>query len=164
MRHGWLLCSDVRHPYVGCVANPSCRDLRGLSCSGLSNPLGECACRTRTVAIGDFVNQQPDRPVSITSARASHSVDIHKRQTRYLLSMGIRTTCFVLAIVTTGLAAVGVRRGRRVPPVCRCRPRQRDRPAIAAGPAAFVREEHRVLEGPVDEGTGGSEDLGLESP
>jgi Flp pilus assembly protein TadB len=48
------------------------------------------------------VNQRPDLPVSITSARASRSSDIHKREMRYLLSMAIRTLCFVLAIVTSG--------------------------------------------------------------
>ena len=48
------------------------------------------------------VNQHPEHPVSITSARPSRSEDMHKRQMRYLLSMGIRTVCFVLAIVTTG--------------------------------------------------------------
>jgi hypothetical protein len=48
------------------------------------------------------VNQHPDVPVRITSARPSRSEDIHRRQTRYLTSMAIRTVCFVLAIVTTG--------------------------------------------------------------
>ncbi|MBA2574312.1 MAG: DUF3099 domain-containing protein [Nocardioidaceae bacterium] len=47
------------------------------------------------------MNQQ-DSPVAITSARPARSVDIRRRQTRYLLSMGLRTICFVLAIVTTG--------------------------------------------------------------
>ncbi len=47
------------------------------------------------------MNQQDD-PVAITSVRPARSVDIRQRQTRYLLSMGIRTLCFVLAIVTTG--------------------------------------------------------------
>ncbi|MBA2444451.1 MAG: DUF3099 domain-containing protein [Nocardioidaceae bacterium] len=47
------------------------------------------------------MNQQ-DNPVAITSVRPARSVDIRRRQTRYLLSMGVRTICFVLAIVTTG--------------------------------------------------------------
>ncbi|MDP9445218.1 MAG: DUF3099 domain-containing protein [Actinomycetota bacterium] len=41
-------------------------------------------------------------PVRITSARTGHSADVHARQTRYLLSMGVRTACFLLAVVTTG--------------------------------------------------------------
>lgn len=45
---------------------------------------------------------QHDNPVAITSVRPARSVDIRRRQNRYLISMGIRTICFVLAIVTTG--------------------------------------------------------------
>jgi len=48
------------------------------------------------------VNQYHDDPVNITSARPSRSSDISRRQTRYLMSMAIRTACFVLAVVTTG--------------------------------------------------------------
>jgi hypothetical protein len=42
------------------------------------------------------------RSVGITSAHSSHSERIRGRQTRYLISMGIRTACFVLAVVTDG--------------------------------------------------------------
>ncbi|CAA9370235.1 MAG: hypothetical protein AVDCRST_MAG21-707 [uncultured Nocardioidaceae bacterium] len=45
---------------------------------------------------------QMQEPVNITSARVSHSVDLKRRQTRYLFSMLTRTVCFVLAIVTEG--------------------------------------------------------------
>ena len=48
------------------------------------------------------MNQHPDQPVVITSARMSHSEDLRRRQRRYLVSMGIRTVCFVLAIVASG--------------------------------------------------------------
>ena len=41
-------------------------------------------------------------PVRITSAQRSHRDDIAARQRRYLISMGIRTLCFVLTIVTIG--------------------------------------------------------------
>ncbi len=41
-------------------------------------------------------------PVRITTAHRGHSDDLKQRQTRYLISMGIRTACFVLAVVTTG--------------------------------------------------------------
>ena len=40
--------------------------------------------------------------VSITSARKGHSADLAGRERRYLISMGVRTICFVLAVVTTG--------------------------------------------------------------
>jgi hypothetical protein len=40
--------------------------------------------------------------VRITSAHAGHSERVRGRQRRYLLSMGIRTLCFVLAVVTDG--------------------------------------------------------------
>jgi hypothetical protein len=39
--------------------------------------------------------------VSITSARRSLSEDVSSRTRRYLLLMGIRTTCFVLAVAFT---------------------------------------------------------------
>ncbi len=38
-------------------------------------------------------------PVRITTATRSRSDDIGRRQRRYLLSMGVRTVCFVLAVV-----------------------------------------------------------------
>jgi hypothetical protein len=40
--------------------------------------------------------------VRITSAGRSHSEDIRHRQRRYLISMGIRTACFVAAIFSIG--------------------------------------------------------------
>ncbi len=36
---------------------------------------------------------------SITSARRALSEDLHARNVRYLVSMGIRTACFFLAVV-----------------------------------------------------------------
>ena len=41
-------------------------------------------------------------PVRITTATRSHHDDIGIRQRRYLISMGIRTACFVLAVVCIG--------------------------------------------------------------
>jgi hypothetical protein len=43
-----------------------------------------------------------DSVQKITGARRSLSEDIRARQTRYLLSMGVRTICFVLAVFTSG--------------------------------------------------------------
>lgn len=42
------------------------------------------------------------QPVRITTAPRSRAQDIAKRQKRYLISMGIRTLCFVLAVVSIG--------------------------------------------------------------
>ena len=39
---------------------------------------------------------------SITSARRALSEDLHDRNIRYLVSMAIRTACFLLAFVVTG--------------------------------------------------------------
>ena len=41
-------------------------------------------------------------PVRITTATRSRREDIAMRQRRYLISMGIRTACFVLAVLSIG--------------------------------------------------------------
>jgi Protein of unknown function (DUF3099) len=41
-------------------------------------------------------------PVRITTAHRSHGEDVAARQRRYLISMGVRTVCFVLTVVTIG--------------------------------------------------------------
>ena len=41
-------------------------------------------------------------PVRITSATRSHSDDIGARQRRYVISMTIRTACFLLAVLSMG--------------------------------------------------------------
>lgn len=46
------------------------------------------------------MSHQHETPVSITSARSGRSTDIRRREVKYLVSMGVRTVCFVLAIVT----------------------------------------------------------------
>jgi hypothetical protein len=43
--------------------------------------------------------QRHDRPQVITEARWSMSADIRYRQRRYLIMMGIRLVCFVIAVV-----------------------------------------------------------------
>ena len=43
----------------------------------------------------------PD-PLRITSASRPHSEDIRGREKRYLISMGIRTLCFLLAVLFMG--------------------------------------------------------------
>ena len=48
-----------------------------------------------------MARKEPD-PVRITTATRSHQEDIAIRQRRYVISMGIRTVCFVLAVVFMG--------------------------------------------------------------
>lgn len=51
----------------------------------------------------DVTRQQ--RPVevhNITDAQASHDVDLAQRMRKYLISMSIRTVCFVLAVIVDG--------------------------------------------------------------
>ena len=52
-------------------------------------------------AYGDGMERSGD-PVSITNAAISHSQDVRSRQTRYVISMLIRTACFIGAIVASG--------------------------------------------------------------
>jgi hypothetical protein len=41
-------------------------------------------------------------PVRITTATRSHSDEVRGRQRRYLISMGVRTACFVAAVFSIG--------------------------------------------------------------
>jgi hypothetical protein len=43
-----------------------------------------------------------DTPVRITAVRPGRTASIHRREIRYLLSMGVRTACFVSAILVSG--------------------------------------------------------------
>jgi Flp pilus assembly protein TadB len=92
------------------------------------------------------LNSHPETPVVITSARPSHSADIRRREIRYLLSMGIRTLCFVLAIVTTGpLRWVLVAAAVFLPYVAVVLANATDRRS-SAGPAAFHADDRPQLE------------------
>jgi hypothetical protein len=44
-------------------------------------------------------DRDDDQVFSITSARSGHSDDLGSREKRYAISMGIRTLCFVGAII-----------------------------------------------------------------
>ncbi len=93
------------------------------------------------------MNQQ-DSPVAITSARPARSVDIRRRQTRYLLSMGLRTICFVLAIVTTGpLRWSFVAGAVFLPYVAVVLANATDR-RESVGPTAYLDNEKPLLEAP----------------
>ncbi|MGH3471978.1 MAG: DUF3099 domain-containing protein [Nocardioidaceae bacterium] len=48
------------------------------------------------------MSSHQDSRVTITSARSGHSADIRRREIRYLFSMGVRTLCFIAAILTQG--------------------------------------------------------------
>src|SRR4051794_19288544 len=51
---------------------------------------------------GERMRRKGPEPARITTAARSHSQDIRGRQRRYLISMGIRTLCFVLTVVFVG--------------------------------------------------------------
>lgn len=48
------------------------------------------------------MEQKDRRTVAITNAQYGHSADLRHRQRRYLISMAIRTACFVAAVATSG--------------------------------------------------------------
>ena len=94
------------------------------------------------------MNSHPDVPVSITSARLSHSEDIRRRQMRYLLSMAIRTVCFILAIVTTGpLRWTLVAGAVFLPYVAVVLANATDR-RTSSGPPEFQHDDKPQIEGP----------------
>ena len=53
-----------------------------------------------------MAKQRHEEPVRITTAASARAEDIRIRQRRYLISMSLRTVCFVAAIVTA-LAGIG---------------------------------------------------------
>ncbi|HET6562478.1 MAG TPA: DUF3099 domain-containing protein [Marmoricola sp.] len=48
------------------------------------------------------MRRKRDEPLRITTASRPRSEDIRGRERRYIISMGIRTVCFVLAVVFMG--------------------------------------------------------------
>jgi hypothetical protein len=48
------------------------------------------------------MSRKDPEPIRITSATRSHSDEIAGRQRRYIISMAIRTVCFLLAVVFAG--------------------------------------------------------------
>jgi len=87
---------------------------------------------------------------SVTAARSGLTEDVNARTRRYLISMGIRTVCFVMAVLTTGpvrwtlvaaaillpyIAVVAANAGRErhpAPPPSAVLPTER--PALRPGP------------------------------
>jgi hypothetical protein len=97
------------------------------------------------------VNHSADARVSITSARTSRSADIRRREVRYLMSMGIRTLCFVGAFFAGGvLRWVLVAAAVFLPYVAVVIANAADRREVA-GPASFMSSDRPMLEaGPGD--------------
>ena len=48
------------------------------------------------------MSRKDPEPIRITSATPGHSEEMAGRQRRYLISMAIRTACFLLAVVFAG--------------------------------------------------------------
>ena len=94
------------------------------------------------------MDQHVDAPVSITDAHASRSSEIRHRQNRYLLSMAIRTACFVGAVVATGvLRWVLVVAAFVLPYVAVVMANASGRRRVT-GPAAFRADDRPLLPGP----------------
>jgi hypothetical protein len=99
------------------------------------------------------MTQPHDAPVTITSARSARSADIHRRQVKYLVSMGVRTVCFVLAVVVSGpLRWVFVTAAFVLPYIAVVIANAAD-DRTASGPAEFAREERPQItaSGPASE-------------
>ena len=50
-----------------------------------------------------MADRHADHPVRVTTAPLSRADELRGRQRRYLISMGIRTVCFVGAVVADGV-------------------------------------------------------------
>jgi hypothetical protein len=74
---------------------------------------------------------------------------------RYLLSMGIRTACFVGAIVAQGWLRWTLVAAALVLPYIAVVLANATDHRSQAGPPLFLSEDRRVLEGPVDDNTPG---------
>ena len=96
--------------------------------------------------------RRSDDPVRVTTAALSRAEELRGRQRRYLISMGIRTVCFVLAIVTTGpLRWILVAAAVFLPYVAVVLANATDR-RRSPGPASFVNDEVPTIEAkPVDD-------------
>jgi hypothetical protein len=94
------------------------------------------------------VNHSTDGPVSITSARTSRSADIRRREVRYLMSMGIRTICFVAAFFASGVLRWTLVAAAVILPYIAVVIANASERRGASAPAAFMHEGRPMLEGP----------------
>jgi Flp pilus assembly protein TadB len=95
-----------------------------------------------------LVKQQSATPAVITSARASRSDEIRRRQQRYLLSMGVRTACFVLAVVASGPLRWVLIAAALLLPYVAVVVANTSTHRETSGPAAYVPDSAPALEGP----------------
>lgn len=94
--------------------------------------------------------------VRITSAHTSHSERIRGRQRRYLISMGIRTVCFILAVVADGWLRWGFIIAAVVLPYFAVIAANAAGEVDDGGPEPFVDDSRRMLErGPAADETAG---------
>lgn len=93
------------------------------------------------------MKQHPEAAV-ITSARASRSEDIRRRELRYLLSMGVRTACFVLAVFTSGPMRWVFLTGAVLLPYVAVVIANASTRRQPTGPAPYVADKMPALEGP----------------
>lgn len=94
------------------------------------------------------MKQQSASPAVITSARASRSEEIRRRQQRYLLSMAVRTACFVLAVVASGPLRWALIVAALVLPYVAVVVANTSTHRETSGPAPYVNDDTRALEGP----------------
>lgn len=94
------------------------------------------------------MKQQSATPAVITSARASRSDDIRRRELRYLLSMAVRTVCFVLAVVASGPLRWALIAAALLLPYVAVVVANTSTHREVAGPAAYVPDSAPALEGP----------------
>lgn len=84
----------------------------------------------------------------ITGVRRGLSEDVGARQRRYLLSMGIRTACFLLAIVTTGWLRWALLSGAVLLPYLAVVVANAGREPSGSMPTTAIYDPRRVLEAP----------------
>ena len=89
-----------------------------------------------------------DGTTVITSARTSRSDDIRRRQLRYLLSMGVRTACFVLAVLTSGPLRWTLLAGAVLLPYVAVVIANTSTQRQVSGPIGYVPDSFPALEGP----------------
>ena len=95
-----------------------------------------------------------DEPVLVTTARKSPRQEQRERERRYLVTMGIRVVCFVLAIVLFGLnlhwvAAIAVAASLILPWIAVVMANAGPKPTLET-PALYARERPAVGPAPDD--------------
>ena len=74
----------------------------GLLTSAVGHPLTYCGAVTSFLRTAGFRRSEKQPIHQITGARRGVRDDVNSRTRRYLASMGVRTVCFLLAVVTEG--------------------------------------------------------------